>query len=64
MEPCPANYYCMGGISDTDVPSTSSYSYTNFLCPIGFYCPEGTNAPIPCDPGSYCATTGLAAVTG
>ena len=53
--PCPAGSYCLAGASAS-------------LCPIGTYMPY-TGATslaecIACDPGSYCATEGLTAVTG
>ena len=31
---------------------------------LGFYCPSGSSQPRPCDAGSYCNTTGLAAPGG
>ena len=31
---------------------------------LGFYCPPGSAQPLPCDAGSYCNTTGLAAPGG
>lgn len=33
-------------------------------CKPGFYCPLGSKAPVPCDPGRYCETAGLALPTG
>ena len=32
-------------------------------CQPGFYCPEGSYAPVPCDAGSYCETAGLSTPT-
>ena len=34
------------------------------LCPIGYYCPEGSAKPTACDSGKYCATPGLSSPTG
>ena len=34
------------------------------LCPIGYYCPQGSAGPTACDSGMYCETKGLAAPTG
>lgn len=34
------------------------------LCPIGYYCPEGSAKPAACNSGQYCATPGLSAPTG
>lgn len=44
----------MGGIEDPTVN----------ICPEGFYCPEGTNVPLPCKTGYYCTGTGLSEATG
>ena len=33
-------------------------------CQPGYYCPGGSDAPINCTGGYYCATPGLAAPTG
>jgi hypothetical protein len=32
-------------------------------CQAGFYCPEGSDSPLQCTPGTYCQTTGLATPT-
>ena len=29
------------------------------ICPVGFYCPQGTTHPIPCGAGSYSSVSGL-----
>ena len=66
MVACEEGYYCMGGITDGDSLADGGLanSYKNFVCPTGFYCPSGTNAPIPCDVGKWCGSTGLAATEG
>ena len=56
---CPAGFYCSGGASKGDGTGSGAG-----VCPIGYYCPAGTNAPILCTPGKYCATTGLQTPTG
>jgi len=50
---CDGGYYCKGA-NDTATPSSTK-------CLIGYYCPAGSAYMIPCTPGKYCATTGLAA---
>ncbi|KAG8568304.1 hypothetical protein GDO81_013953 [Engystomops pustulosus] len=55
---CPAGKFCHNGdISGDcdagficDVQSTRS---DQTICPPGYYCPEGTQSPIPCDSGTY-----------
>jgi hypothetical protein len=54
--PCPAGHFCPAGLSD---PYLAAYN-----CPVGFYCPDTSVAPIPCDNGFYCATTKLTEPTG
>ncbi|RUS80922.1 hypothetical protein EGW08_011303, partial [Elysia chlorotica] len=34
------------------------------LCPIGYYCPQGSPKPTACDPGTYCELPGLSTPTG
>ncbi|CAH1789577.1 unnamed protein product, partial [Owenia fusiformis] len=53
---CKAGYYCTGG-SATDQPPTA-------YCVAGEYCPEGSHIQTPCDPGWYCATDYLGAMSG
>ncbi|KAL2085398.1 hypothetical protein ACEWY4_018718 [Coilia grayii] len=40
--PCPARHYC-----------AASASHTPSGCPRGFYCPEGSTVPTPCEEGTY-----------
>ncbi|CAL8373179.1 unnamed protein product, partial [Gadus morhua 'NCC'] len=42
----------------------ASITHKGDICPRGFYCPSGSSQPRPCDAGSYCNTTGLAAPGG
>ncbi|XP_013387786.1 multiple epidermal growth factor-like domains protein 11 [Lingula anatina] len=37
---------------------------TGGVCPIGYYCPQGSANPLPCDGGKYCESPGLAEPTG
>ena len=37
---------------------------TGGLCPEGYYCPQGSPAPVPCPGGEYCANSGLPTPTG
>ena len=43
------SYYC-------EVASNRS---TEYICPAGSYCPEGSPAPTPCPAGSYGNTQGM-----
>ncbi|XP_023933458.1 uncharacterized protein LOC106181652, partial [Lingula anatina] len=57
---CDAGWFCTGG-AEFAQPSASDQGGQ---CQPGYYCPNGTSAMIPCDPGEYCADTGLAAPNG
>ena len=37
---------------------------TGGVCPPGYFCPQASGKPIPCTPGMYCGTPGLAEPTG
>jgi len=37
---------------------------TGGMCPPGYYCPQGSGKPLPCDGGKYCEHPGLALPTG
>ena len=56
--PCAASYYCSGGAS---VPRPMD-GLTGDICPVGYYCPEGTLGPVPCPPGTFGPKNGTAAV--
>ena len=45
---CPAGYACN---------STGIADYTNWPCPVGYYCPGATD-PVPCPAGTYAPETG------
>ena len=44
IQDCTAGYYCLGGVYKDDMRT---------ICPIGHYCPAGSNQPLICKPGSY-----------
>ncbi|KAM4567238.1 uncharacterized protein PAE49_010636 isoform 2-T2 [Odontesthes bonariensis] len=46
--PCPSRHYC--NRLGTHVP---------LLCPLGFYCPDGTSTPKPCPEGTYSSRSAL-----
>lgn len=46
-------YYCV----ERAVTSAPTDGVTGGPCPEGYYCPEGTVLPVPCDPGTYAAVT-------
>ena len=71
---CPAGYICTAGATAFSASPCSAGKYcpaqssTETDCPIGTYNPNPKRGAltdcIDCDPGSYCATPGLTAVTG
>ncbi|PIK41162.1 hypothetical protein BSL78_21986 [Apostichopus japonicus] len=54
-----AGYYCTGGTS----VSNPTDGTTGDICPMGHYCPEGSDAPLPCDMGYYLDATEESAET-
>jgi hypothetical protein len=57
---CASGYYCTGG-ADKAQPDNDA---VGGICRKGTYCPAGSTNPTECDPGKYCSTIGLGAVTG
>ena len=55
---CTAGWYCSGGSST--VPNGT----TGGICQPGYYCPESSNRPVPCDGGHYCDRDALPTPTG
>ena len=53
-------HYCQTGV-DVNQPDNSTNKGVGAPCPLGNYCPTGSDAPIPCDNGTYADETGLAA---
>ncbi len=45
--PCREGHYCLSG-AETATPTNST---TGDKCPAGFYCPNATAIPFPCDDG-------------
>ena len=58
---CQGGYYCTGS-SVTATPLLGSGYGAH--CEAGNYCPEGSAAMVPCDPGSYCAVNFLNVTSG
>ncbi|KYO38996.1 hypothetical protein Y1Q_0022586 [Alligator mississippiensis] len=63
---CHSGYYCTkGAITPAPirhrVESVGLSPPGNDICPPGHFCPNGTSYPIPCPPGSYSSSLGLAA---
>ncbi|KAJ8280617.1 hypothetical protein GJAV_G00056950 [Gymnothorax javanicus] len=52
---CAPGFYCTGGA----VSSTPDDDITGNRCPLGFYCPMGSTAPLKCPEGTYANTTGI-----
>ena len=48
--PCQEGYYCQSE-AETATPTDGT---TGDVCPAGFYCPNATANPIPCDDGKFC----------
>ena len=55
--PCDAGYFCRVG-SDSKTPSGSTAGDAN-VCPIGHYCPSGTDNPAACPAGTFNNQTGI-----
>ena len=53
--PCDAGYWCSGGAS---VKSSANTLINVGPCPIGHYCLQGTDTPIPCPIGTFMPTMG------
>ena len=49
---CSARYYC----AENATTATPTDGSTGNKCPVGHYCPEGSPAPIQCEPGTYTDT--------
>ena len=46
---CSAGFYCNG----STILHQPRSEMTGDVCPQGYYCPEGSSAPIPCDEGHF-----------
>ncbi|WAR26197.1 hypothetical protein MAR_011901 [Mya arenaria] len=59
--PCGAGHYCTSGalsanptmLSASQCPAGTVHPIVGDVCPIGHYCPEGTDNPIGCPAGTY-----------
>ncbi|XP_032305021.1 zonadhesin-like isoform X2 [Coturnix japonica] len=63
---CYSGYHCAkGAISPTPFKHRVEFAGPvlpgNDICPAGHYCPNGTENPMPCPPGSFSAVRGLQA---
>ncbi|KAF6119825.1 hypothetical protein HJG60_010211 [Phyllostomus discolor] len=70
---CDAGWFCMLAAWTPRPFDLDNYTSNNCLCPAtatggkcpaGSFCPKGSSEPIPCPPGSFCATSGLSTPTG
>ena len=59
--PCPPGYYCIGGSTFGD-PGTSPMLFA-FICPLGHYCPTGSEEPVACPVGTYNAYEGQSSLS-
>lgn len=55
--PCSSGYYCKRGAQGA-APTGGTYDvgsleYGGDICPVGTYCPNGTDTPLACKAGSY-----------
>ncbi|CAK7320737.1 hypothetical protein VULLAG_LOCUS22832 [Vulpes lagopus] len=71
--PCDAGWFCISAAWTARPFDLDNYTSTNCLCPatatggkcpVGSFCPEGSPEPVPCPPGSFCATSGLSTPSG
>lgn len=59
--PCGPGYYCVSGalssnptmLNNDQCPTGTVHPIVGDVCPIGHFCPEGTENPIGCPAGSY-----------
>ncbi|XP_031412728.1 zonadhesin-like isoform X3 [Meleagris gallopavo] len=63
---CYSGYHCAkGAISPTPFKNRVEFAGSvlpgNDICPAGHFCPNGTENPMPCPPGSFSAVRGLQA---
>ena len=58
--PCDPGWYCLGSA----VTNRPNDTVTGNICPVGFYCPEGSPQPVSCSLGMYCSDNGLDEPTG
>ncbi|XP_028320851.1 uncharacterized protein LOC114474630 [Gouania willdenowi] len=70
---CKAGWFCVSAAWTSQPFDLDNYTNANCLCPatstggrcqVGFYCPTGSSEPIPCPPGAFCNTSGLAEPVG
>ena len=57
---CSEGWYCSGGATQS-MPSNMAEGGE---CYPGTFCPQGSDAPLPCTPGFYCGSSRLPNVTG
>ncbi|XP_071807027.1 uncharacterized protein, partial [Asterias amurensis] len=57
--PCQAGFYCVRGA----ILKTPVNGVTGGICPVGAYCPTGTNRTYDCPPGTYNPTEGRESVS-
>nr|KAF6427833.1 hypothetical protein HJG63_008321 [Rousettus aegyptiacus] len=71
--PCDAGWFCVSAAWTARPFDLDNYTSANCLCPAtatggkcpaGSFCPQGSSEPTPCPPGTFCATSGLAAPSG
>jgi len=56
---CTAGYFCTSIGSRYNIIPSDFSSNRGAICPIGKYCPTGTETPIDCPVGTYSMSTGL-----
>ena len=60
-EACEAGYVCLGG---THSSQPTEDEHNGYVCPVGYYCPEGSSEELPCPPGFYAANTMTTLLSG
>ncbi|XP_036928145.1 uncharacterized protein LOC119004899 isoform X4 [Acanthopagrus latus] len=70
---CKAGWFCVSAAWNSQPFDLDNYTNANCLCPatstggrcqVGFYCPLGSQEPLPCPPGAFCNISGLALPMG
>lgn len=63
-----SGWFCVSAAWNSQPFDLDNYTNANCLCPatstggrcqVGFYCPSGSQEPLPCPPGAFCNISGI-----